>query len=253
MSTLKEKLSFDSFAKSLRQMTHESIRFGEELAQIVSLSQEFDAGKLRSAILNISSEFGDSTKLANATYYAYSSGVRGTEKQMASFTQSMGKLATLIRADVTPTVDAVTSAMNAYGLGVESATELTDLFYGIVKQGKASGAQLASSMGQVIPTAANAGVALNEVGAAISSLTKIMNTRNAITYFNNMISKIIKPTKESSLAAKKYGIELGVTALKAKGFSAMMAEIQEKTQGSSEAISRLFPDLCLLLPVCRCL
>lgn len=243
MSTLKEKFSFDSFSKSLRQMTHESIRFGEELAHIVSLSQEFDTGKLRKEILNISSEFGDSTKLANATYYAYSSGVRGTEKQMASFTTSMGKLATLIRADVTPTVDAVTSAMNAYNLGVESASELTDLFYGIVKQGKASGAQLASSMGQVIPTAANAGIALDEVGAAVSSLTKIMNTRNAITYFNNMISKIIKPTKESSLAARKYGIELGVTALKAKGFSAMMAEIQEKTQGSAEAISRIFPDL----------
>jgi TP901 family phage tail tape measure protein len=243
MSTLKEKFSFDSFSKSLRQMTHESIRFGEELAHIVSLSQEFDTGKLRKEILNISSEFGDSTKLANATYYAYSSGVRGTEKQMASFTKSMGKLATLIRADVTPTVDAVTSAMNAYGLGVESATEFTDLFYGIVKQGKASGAQLASSIGQVIPTAANVNIELNEVGASLATLTKVIQTRNAITFLNNMISKLIKPTKESSLAARKYGIELGVTALKAKGFTAVLEEIREKTQGSSEAISRIFPDL----------
>lgn len=243
MSTLKEKFSFDSFSKSLRQMTHESIRFGEELAHIVSLSQEFDTGKLRKEILNISSEFGDSTKLANATYYAYSSGVRGTEKQMASFTQSMGKLATLIRADVTPTVDAVTSAMNAYNLGVESASEFTDLFYGIVKQGKASGQQLASSIGQVIPTAANVNIELNEVGASLATLTKVIQTRNAITFLNNMISKLIKPTKESSLAARKYGIELGVTALKAKGFTAVLEEIREKTQGSSEAISRIFPDL----------
>ena len=243
METLKKKFAFVNFAKYLKQATDESVKFGNEIAHIVSLSQEFDAGKLRKEILNISSEFGDSTRLANATYYAYSSGVRGTEKQIASFTKDMGKLATLIRADVTPTVDAVTSAMNAYGLGVESAGELTDLFYGIVKQGKATGAQLASSMGQVIPTAANAGVSINEVGAAVSSLTKVMNTRNAITYFNNMLSKIIKPTKESALAARKFGIELGVTALKSKGFSAMMAEIQEKTQGSAEAISRIFPDL----------
>lgn len=243
LGTFNKILSTGNYFKFISGSLKESVSFGEKVAQIASISQEFDTSKLRQEILGISSEFGNAAKLTDALYYAYSSGVRGTEKDMAGFTAQMGKLATVIRAEVTPTINAVTSAMNAYDLSVKDSGELTDLFYGIVKQGKASGEQLASSIGQVIPTAATAGVTLDELGASIASLTKVIQTRNAITYFNNMLSKMLKPTKETRIAAQKLGIDLSLSAVQAKGFAGMMEEIREKTKGSQQAILSLFPDL----------
>lgn len=232
-----------TLAAFFKKSTEMAVAFGVELAHVNSLTLEFDSDRIRSGLLNLSSVYGSATKNAEALYYAYSSGVRGSEADLVHFTQEMAGLSTLIRANVTQTVDAATSAMNAYNLSARDAGQLTDLFYGIVKQGKARGEQLASGLGQVISTAATAGLSLDEMGASIASLTKVMQTRNAITYFNNMLSKMIKPTKECRLAAEKLGIELGLDALRAKGFAGMMQEIHDKTRGSQQAILNLFPDL----------
>lgn len=232
-----------TLAAFFKKSTEMAVRFGEELAHINSLTLEFDIAKIRKGLLDIGSQYGSATQNANALYYAYSSGVRGSEADLVDFTKQMSGLATLIRADVTQTMDAATAAMNAYNLSAKDAAELTNLFYGIVKQGKARGSELASGLGQVISTAKTAGLSLDEMGASIASLTKVMKTRQAITFFNNMLSKMIKPTKETRLAAEKLGIELGVDALRAKGFAGAMQEIHEKTKGSQQAILSLFPDL----------
>ena len=225
-----------------RSAAKEAVSFGAELAQIESLTLNFSADKLRTGLLALPSAFGDAKKNANALYHAYSSGVEGSEKELVDFTAQMAKLSQVIRANQTDTVNAVTSAFNAYNLTVKDAGEVSDLFYAIVKRGKAEGNELASSIGQVIPTAATAGVKLNEMGAAITSLTKVMNTRNAITYLNNALVKLIKPTKESRFAAKALGIELGLSAVKAKGFSAVMRELYEKTRGNEDILTLIFPD-----------
>lgn len=235
--------TMSSLPMFFRNAAREATMFGAELAQIESLTLNFSADKLRQGLLALPSAFGDARKNANALYYAYSSGVEGSEKELVDFTAQMAKLSQVIRANQTDTVNAVTSAFNAYNLSVKNAAEVSDIFYGIVKRGKAEGNELASSLGQVIPTAATAGVSLNELGASVTSLTKVMNTRNAITYLNNMLSKLIKPTKESRLEAKKLGIELGLDALQAKGFSGMMQELREKTLGNRESLLRIFPDL----------
>ena len=232
-----------TLAAYFKQATDMAVKFGTELTYINSLTLEFDTEKIRTGLLNLSSTYGSATKNAEALYYAYSSGVRGSEADLVDFTRQMAGLATLIRADVVQTMDAATSAMNAYNLSARDAAQLTDLFYGIVKQGKARGSELASGLGQVISTARTAGLSLDEMGASIASLTKVMKTRNAITYFNNMLSKMIKPTKETRLAAEKLGIELGLDALRAKGFAGVMQEIHDKTRGSQQAILSLFPDL----------
>lgn len=232
-----------SLTKMFKQAIADSTRFGTELAHIGSLTLDFDMDKVRTGLMDLSSEYGDVTKNAEAMYYAYSSGIRGNEKQLVEFTGKMGQLGTLIRADTTTTVDAVTGLMNAYNIPIQESSRVTDLFYNIVKEGKASGQQLASSLGQVTPTAATAGVKIHELGAAITVLTKVMPTRNSITYLNNALSKLLKPTKESRLEAEKFGIELGLEAVRAKGFANIMAEIKEKTQGSQQAITKIFPDL----------
>lgn len=242
-SSLGKFLKTSLIISTLKKATLAAKDFGYEIAHISSIAEELDSKSLRSGLLNISAEYGSSKRLAEGLYYAYSSGIRGSEEDYLKFMERMGMLSTLIRSDVVPTINAVTSITNAYDIATSRSGEVVDLFYGIVKQGKASGEQLANGIGQVIPTAVTAGVALDELGASLATMTKVMPTRQAITYLNNMLSKMLKPTKESTLAARKYGIELGLNEIKAKGFSEKLKEIREKTNGSREALLKIFPDL----------
>lgn len=229
--------------KALQNAAQSAIDLSTQLAYIKSIANELDLTKLKNGLMNFDSLLGDPAKNAEALYYAYSSGIRGTEEDFLRFTEVARKTSMAIRSSMIPTVDAMTAAMNAYGKTAGDVVEISDLFSAIVKQGKASGEQLASGLGQVTPTAATLGLTLDELGAAISSLTKVQPTRIAITSLNNMLSKIMKPTKESRLALEKLGVEMNYTAVQSKGFATVMEELKNALNGNMEAIKNIFPDI----------
>lgn len=218
-------------------------KFGEELVFINTLEKNFNLEKIRSGILNMSAAYGSSANLASAYYMAVSSGVRESEESTLDFVKTSAKTAALIRSDVPIAVDAMTAAMNAYGMAAKDAGRAGDVLFKIVDYGKANGQQLANSFGQITATAVTAGVSLEELGASIATLTKVIPTRNAITFLNNALSKMIRPTKMSRQAAAELGIEFGLAAIKAKGFGAVMQELFQEGKKNPEALLRLFPDL----------
>ena len=125
---------------------------------------------------------------------------------------------------------------------MEKASYVSDIFFSIVKYGKASGPQLATGLGQVVSTAKTAGLKLEELGASITVLSKIMQSRNAITYLNNMLSKMINPTESVKKKTQEYGIELGLTAVKAKGFNNVLREIYELSKKDQGILLEFFGD-----------
>ena len=215
--------------------------FSDELANIKTIAGEYDTDKLRKEITSLSSTLGTSAELANALYFAYSAGVRGSEKEMARFVGQVAALAKTIGAQVTPTMDAVTTMMNAYGLEVKDAGMLTDWFYQIVKSGKTTGPELAQSLGQIAATAAASGISLDELGAALATLTTTMPTNIAVTSLAASIRSLMNPTDDVRKQAAALGIDLSMAAIKAKGFGGVMEEIYNKTQGRGDLIGRLFP------------
>lgn len=236
-------LSARSVVNYFRSATNSAMTFGYEIRKIQSLALNFDFGKLYSGLMDLDARFGNVTQNARALYWAYSSGIRGTEKDLVKFTEIMSKTATTINADVMPTVDAATAIMNAYGLSAARASEVADLMFTVVKEGKASAQELTSSFGNIIATAASLGVSLDDLGAAAATLTKTMRTNKAFTYLNNIMGKMVKPTKEISDYAATLGVEFSASAVKAKGFANVMRELHEATGGNINKIARLFPDL----------
>lgn len=226
-----------------RQATAAAVNFGQELVYIQTLERNFNLDRIRSGILDMSSIYGSSAELAKSYYIAVSSGIRDSEESTLGFTKTAAKAAALIRSDVPTAVDAMTSAMNAYGMSARDAGRAGDVLFKIVDYGKANGQQLANSFGQITATAVTAGLSIEELGASIASITKVIPTRNAITFLNNALSKMIRPTKESRQAAKDLGVEFGLSAIKAKGFGNVMQEVFAAGQKNQEALLRLFPDL----------
>lgn len=239
LNSLRSALAVTVFARSAKDF----LALGEELAYIKSIAPTLETKKLQDGLMNLSGVFGDTAKNANALYYAYSSGIRGSEESFIKFTEMASKTALTIRSELRPTIDAMTAAMNAYGMTAEDVSEVSNNFFKIVKYGKASGEQLANSFGQVSPTAKTLGVSLDELGAAIASITKIQPTRVAITGLNNMLSKIMKPTRESASAIEKLGVDLSYSAVHTKGFVNVLKEVHDALGGNMEAIRNIFPDI----------
>jgi len=57
---------------------------------------------------------------------------------------------------------------------------------------------------------------------------------------NQALVSILKPSSEAEKLAKKLGIEFNETGLRSKGFADFMAEVKEKTGGSTTALVKLF-------------
>ncbi len=214
--------------------------FSKELANVQSIANDLNMAVLKKEIESVDSALGSSAEITHALYFAYSAGIRGTEKEMVEFTSQMARLNAAVAGDMTATMDAATTLMNAYSLSVNDAGKVSDWFYQVVKSGKTEGPALANSLGMVAATAAAAKVPLDDLGASIALLTTTMPTAQAITALNQSINGFISPSEEAKKTAKELGIELSVSAIQSKGFVGMMEEVKEKTGGSAEAIAKLF-------------
>jgi len=154
------------------------------------------------------------------------------------------KLAVSTRADLQSTTEVLVSTLNAYGMKTEDAGKVSDLFFQIIKDGKIEMNDLAHSLAMVTPTAAAAGISLEEIGAAVATLTASgIQPATAIEYLRSAIVNIIKPTKQASDMADELGIEFDANALKSKGLAAVLNDVAKATGGNTGQMAQLIGDV----------
>lgn len=186
--------------------------------------------------------------LAAALFDVVSAGVAVGESM--EFLETASKLATSGVTDTKTAVDGLTSVMNAYSLEAKDATRISDIFFQSQVEGKTTIAELSQNIGVLAPVARSAGISIEEMFAAVTTLTKAgIKTDMAVTSLRGTINSIIKPTDEASKIAQTLGIDFSATALKAKGLRGVLEDIQDKTQGDTETISKLIPNVRALTGV----
>jgi len=201
-------------------------------------------GVLRRELIALSTQVPQPPELlTQATYQAISAGFTdlGDALQIVA-TGARAAVAGL--TDTETAVDVITTALNAYQLSASEAGRVSDIFFKTVEQGKIRFGELASNFGTTATSAALAGVSLEEINAAIATLTKFgINAAESTTSLNRAILSIIKPTKAQTEAAAKYGVELNATALETKGFTGVLRDLEEATEGNVEALAEIFPNI----------
>lgn len=214
-----------------------------EIATLLPVTREGIVG-LEEALINLSTRVPAPPELlAQATYQAVSAGLTDTADALLVVEQS-AKAAAAGLSDAFTAVDAITTVLNAYQLEASEAARVSDVFFKTIEQGKLRFEDIASNIGNVATSAALGNVSLEELGAALATLTKFgINAAEASTSLNRAILSIINPTKAQSDAAAKYGVELSATALKTKGFTEVLRELEEATGGSVEALGEIFPNI----------
>jgi len=143
--------------------------------------------------------------------------------------------------DINTVSDAATSVMNAFGLTTDSVSKIVDGFVQTQNDGKIVVGQYASQIGRVAPIAAAAGVGIDELNAAISTVTaQGVPVESTFSGINQIIASIVKPTSEAAKAAKRLGLDFSSAAIKTKGFGGFLEDVIQKTGGSEVEITKLF-------------
>ncbi len=194
-------------------------------------------------VLDMAKEYGVSANImAEANYQILSSGV-----ETANANKVLEQSAILAKAgftDVATAADILTSIMNGYGKSAEEASQIADTLIRTQKLGKLTVGELSASMGDLIPVAAAAGVPLEEVEAAIATMT-LSGTKadTAITNMRQILSALISPTAQASKAAEELGIKFNGAAIESQGFAKWMDTVIKRTGGNTEAFGELFGNI----------
>ena len=219
-----------------------SMDFDKSFGQVRALADETQVTihDLREETLRLSRDINiGANDLGEALGKVLSSNIE-TADSMNVLTDA-GKLAKAGNAEVTATVDVLTGAINAYGLEVSSTKELSDKLLITTKLGKMELNDLGDGFGRVAGLAATAGVPIEEVYAALASLTTGgMNTSEAITTLNSMLSNIVKPSKQVADNAKALGVNFSLTGLQSKGLAGFLKDLSRRTGESEEKMLGLF-------------
>ena len=157
---------------------------------------------------------------SDAVYQSISAGV--SQGNAIEFTNNAVKLAKGGFTDAASAVDVLTTVINAYGLSAEEATNISDKLITTQNLGKTTVNELASSMGKVIPTAKNAGVNIDNVCAAMATMTKNgIQTAEATTYYNSMLNELSTSGSSADTALKE---------LSGKGFKQLIESGKSVTE-----------------------
>ena len=199
-----------------------------------------DMNKMRSELVALSNETGVSvTELTEGTYQAISASVDASKAINFMRVSALGAKAGF--TDMTTATDALTTIINAYGMETERASDMMDRLIITQNLGKTTVDEIGKSIGQVIPTAASAGMSIDELLASVASLTASgTQTSAAMTGMKAALSNIIKPTADAAKVAQSLGLEFTQAHLAQVGWAQFLDEIKIATGGNIETMGKLF-------------
>ena len=202
-----------------------------------------DSKALEGNLLGLSQKLGglfSQTQLLTAAYDVASSGFANAADN-TKVLEAAAKGATGGLSDIGTVGNAVTSVLNAYGKSADDAASLVDGFIQTQNDGKIILNEYAGFIGRLAPTAKAAGVGINEMNAAIATITaQGVPVEATFTGLNQALVSILKPSQEAEELAKSLGIQFNEAGLRAKGFGGLLEEVKTKTGGSTTQLVKLF-------------
>jgi len=196
-----------------------------------------------SAIRALAREYDVSaTKAAEAMYHIHSATFYGAKAMEILETAVRGAAAGL--SDVIPTARMLTAVLNAYGMSADQVQRVNDLMFTTIRYGVTTMPELASQFGRLAGIAAPVGASLEDMTAAIATLTRQgIQTDWAITSLRQTLMQFIKPTKNLKDAIHDLGFESGSTLIKTYGFAGALKKVTEWAKENGVAMDQMFTNV----------
>lgn len=221
------------------------VGFDKAMRNVNSIAQ-LSEGRLKSLqgqVLKLAGKTAQAPQtLAEGLYDLVSSGFNAQDSMKVLAASAKAATAGLTTTEIS--TKAVAAVLNAYHRPAKDAANVSDVLFQTVNRGVISFETLAQTIGDVLPFASSLGVNVNQVGAALSTMTKEgLSGEEATTRLKNTLVAFIKPTDAMSAAIKKAGASSGEALVKQKGFQGALEAVIGSTDGTKESLAKLFPNI----------
>ena len=201
--------------------------------------------ELQAAARELGPAYGTSAnEAAEALFFITSAGLRGSDA--IETLESSLKASAIGLGETAVVADLATSALNAYGADVLSASEATDVLTNAVRLGKLAPDQLSAAMGQILPVASAMGVEFHEVGAAFAAMSRTGTDANvAATQLRQILATILSPSNESATAIESVGLSVqGLREqIRDEGLLSVLQTLVDRFDGNSAATAEVFGNI----------
>lgn len=182
---------------------------------------------LTKGVEKLSIQYGQSAvDMSRGLYQILSAAVKVEESLNLLNVATKASIAGL--TSVETSVDVLTSIINSYGKSVSQAAGVSDILFQTVVRGKLRFEDLASSLGYITPIAAAAGVAFEEIAAALATVTRMgLHVDMASRGLALTIQNIVSPTKQAKDAANEFGVDMSAVAIRVFGLKGFITDLSE--------------------------
>lgn len=221
-----------ALTKSIGAAVKLAVQFRISMARAWTIASRSNVADLTADILALSAQLGIAEKeLAEGLYQTLSKGV--PEPNGITFLSIAAKIAIADGTKVTTVVDGLTTVLNAFQLQADEAQRIADILFKTVAKGGTTFAELASSISQVAPIAAASGISIEEIAAAVVTLTKQGEpTASTMTKLRAAIIGLNKALGDGFAETMSFQEAVGEVSKQAKGSQTQLL----KMLGSIEAV-----------------
>ncbi len=239
---------------ALREAVEASVEFQRRIAEIQTIAPRF--GDLNAQIQNtlatsresLTREVAEFSKAANIPLPQVAEGYYQTLSnqftEVADRTRVMQAAMALSKVgvmDFSQAVVLLTGTMNAYGMTSAAAESLTAKFVTTINLGQVRGEELAAVMGQAYPVAAELGVSIDELNAAMVVMTiGGIDAHKSVTALRQAMVAFLKPSEDMKRVVRDMGFSDPTQLVAAKTLAGAIKAIEEAAEGAPLKIAESF-------------
>jgi TP901 family phage tail tape measure protein len=220
-----------AFGKASRAAYQFSKDFDAAMKEVETISAAVEANfaGMSDRIIELSTDVPEAAGgLAKGLYQVVSAGYDGAEGLQVLETAAKAAIGGV--TDTRTAVDGITTAINSFNMGAQGAERAADVLFTTVRLGKTTFGEVSQYIAQAAPTFAAAGGSIEELGAAIATLTaQGTPTAQAVTQIRGSIVALNKVFGDGWTDAMSY--------------QEALQRLYERANGSQTELRKMVPEI----------
>jgi len=210
--------------------TYQAMKFEELMAKVATtldMTLEEVKQRYQQSILELSETLGiPATQIVEVMYEALGAGVPA--EQIIQYMNDVARASIALQTDLRTASDGILRTLQAYNLGIKDTMRVADLLFRAAIAGNMSFEELAQGVGDVAGTAAEAGIPLEDMLAAVAALTLAgERAPEALSRLRMLILGLIRPSNEAKELFDQLGISFDIATLKQQGLVKTLKMFEE--------------------------
>lgn len=212
----------------------------------IALASEEEFQRMGDAVRELSLEIPQSaSQIADSIYFILSAGYTEFDEAF-KMAEVSARMATAGMTDAETAARAMIATMMAYKFEVSDADRVADILFAGTQRGVFTFEELAQSLGNVVGAASQSGISLEEMVAALVTMSKSgIDAQKATTGLNYILLNTVKRTEQQNRAIERLselsGVDLvssfSAAGLETKGLTGVLEDVMKAIDAAGVSLN----------------